>query len=363
MIIDASNQKRSITYAQAILEANDQLLEIDPTVYLIGLGVPDPKGIFGTTAGLQEKYGEKRVLDMPISENAMTGIVIGSAIVGMRPIMTHQRVDFFLLALDQLINNGAKWHYMFGDQMHVPLVIRLIIGRGWGQGPQHSQTLHSLFAHIPGIKVVMPSNAYDAKGLLVSAVRDNHPVIYIEHRWLHNLYGEVPKTLYEIPIGKAKLLSQGEDVTIISCSQMSVEAYKALAYLKEEGITADIIDLRTIKPFDKEAIFSSVKKTGRVLIADPDWKTCGFGSEIAACIAEEAFESLKAPVKRLTYPDALSPTSWALANHYYPNDKNIAIAVLELLKKPASARRLLEALLAEKMAPLDVPDPSFTGPF
>ena len=353
-----------IQYSAAILQATDQLMEMDPQVYLMGLGVPDPKGIFGTTTGLQEKYGPDRVQDMPTSENAMTGIAIGSAILGMRPIMTHQRVDFFLLALDQLINNAAKWHYMFGGQMSVPLVIRLIIGRGWGQGPQHSQTLHSYFAHIPGLKVVMPSNPYDAKGLLVSAVKDNNPVIYLEHRWLHNVYGEVPSELYSVPLGKAKIVEKGSDITIIACSHMTLEAYKAARYLKEDGISAEIIDLRSIKPLDTETILESVRKTGHVLIADPDWKTCGFAAEITALLAEEAFDDLKAPPKRLTYPDRLSPTSWALANHYYPTAKDIAVSALEILKRPTQARNLLKAILEEKMGgPLDVPDNSFTGPF
>ena len=353
-----------IKYCTAILQATDQLMELDPSVYIMGLGVPDPKGIFGTTLGLEEKYGTERVLDMPTSENGMTGIAIGSALVGMRPIMTHQRVDFFLLALDQLINNAAKWHYMFGSQMSVPLVIRLIIGRGWGQGPQHSQTLHSYFAHVPGLKVVMPSTPYDAKGLLVSAVQDNNPVVYIEHRWLHNIHGEVPSEIYSVPLGKAKIVTEGQDVTIIACSHMTLEAFKAAQFLREEGISVEIVDLRSIKPLDKETILNSVRKTGRVIIADPDWKTCGFASEIAALITEEAFDALKAAPKRVTYPDSLSRTSWALSNHYYPTAKDIALAALEMLDRPVQARKLLEAILHEKMqAPLDVPDSSFTGPF
>lgn len=353
-----------IRYNEAILQATDQLMELDHNVYVMGLGVPDPKGIFGTTLGLQQKYGSERVLDMPTSENAMTGIAIGSALLGLRPIMTHQRVDFFLLALDQLINNGAKWHYMFGGQMSVPLVIRLIIGRGWGQGPQHSQTLHSYFAHIPGLKVVMPSSPYDAKGLLISAVQDNNPVIYLEHRWLHNIYGEVPAEMYSIPLGKARVVTEGRDLTIIACSHMTLEAYKAARYLREDGIEAEIIDLRSIKPLDKETLLTSVKKTGRALIVDPDWKTCGFAAEIMSVLVEEAFDSLKSPPRRLTYPDRLTPTSWALANHYYPTAQEIAISALEMLGRPTQARRLLETLLEERMrGPLDVPDPSFTGPF
>ena len=352
-----------IKYSAAILQATDQLMALDPSVYIMGLGVPDPKGIFGTTLGLEEKYGSDRVLDMPTSENGMTGIAIGSALVGMRPIMTHQRVDFFILAFDQLINNAAKWHYMFGGQMSVPLVIRLIIGRGWGQGPQHSQTLHSYFAHVPGLKVVMPSNPYDAKGLLVSAVQDNNPVVYIEHRWLHNVHGEVPPELYAVPIGKAKVVTEGEDVTILACSHMTIEAYKAARFLQDEGISAEVVDLRSVKPLDKETILTSVRKTGRAIIADPDWKTCGFASEIVALIAEEAFGDLKAPPKRVAYPDSLSPTSWALSNHYYPTAKDIVLSALEMTGRPVQARKLLETIMQEKMhAPLDVPDSSFTGP-
>lgn len=355
---------RNLKFNEAILEATDQIMAERPEVYLMGLGVPDPKGIFGTTVDLQKKYGALRVQDMPTSENAMTGIAIGSAIVGMRPIMTHQRVDFFILALDQLINNAAKWHYMFGGQMSVPLVIRLIIGRGWGQGPQHSQTLHSLFAHVPGLKVVMPATPFDAKGMLISAVEDNNPVIYLEHRWLHGIHGEVPSEIYRVPLGKAKILREGSDITIISCSHMSLEAFRAAELLSEEGISAEVIDLRTIKPLDTDTLLASVKKTGKVLIADPDWRTCGFAAEISAILAEEAFSFLKLPVKRLTYPDSLSPTSWALANHYYPTAKDIVVAILEMLGQPIKAKKALAAILEDKMQkPQDVPDQTFSGPF
>ncbi len=353
---------RELTYAEALLEGTDQLLAQDDSVYVMGLGASDPKGIFGTTIGLVDKYGQERVQDMPISENALTGVGIGSAIVGMRPIMTHQRVDFFLLAMDQLINNAAKWHYMFGNQMQVPIVFRLIMGRGWGQGPQHSQSLHSLFAHIPGLKVVMPSTPHDAKGLLISAVEDNNPVVFLEHRWLHNIHGAVPEEIYRTPIGKAKVVQEGTDVTVIASSHMTLEAYRALEML--EDISVELIDLRTVKPLDTETILASVRKTGRVVIADPDWKMCGFGAEISALIAEEAFSSLKKPPKRVAYPDRHSPTSWALANHYYPTAKDIAISVLDLLEQKTASRKLLERLIEEqKNTPLDVPDKSFTGPF
>lgn len=355
---------RSLKFFEAIREATDQAMAADQNVYIMGLGVPDPKGIFGTTSGLLEKYGEERVLDMPTSENAMTGIAIGSAIAGMRPIMTHQRVDFFLLALDQLINNAAKWRYMFAEQMSAPIVIRLIIGRGWGQGPQHSQTLHSLFAHIPGLKVVAPSTPYDAKGLLLSAIDDEDPVVYLEHRWLHGIFGEVPENDYRIPLGKAKVMKEGSDLTLIASSHMTLEAWKAANMLAQEGIDAEVIDLRSLRPLDEETILSSVRKTGRAIAIDADWKTAGFAGEILALISENIWSDLKCAPQRVTYPDALTPTSWALANHYYPTSKDIALKALEMMNKPTHAAALLADILQHRLQkPLDTPDPSFTGPF
>lgn len=356
---------RTIPYHAAILEATAGLMEENPSVYIMGLGVPDPKGIFGTTLGLQERFGPDRVFDMPTSENGMTGIAIGSAIGGMRPIITHQRVDFFLLALDQLVNNAAKWHYMFGEKMHVPLVIRLIIGRGWGQGPQHSQSLQSIFAHFPGLKVVMPTTPYDAKGLLISSIRDNNPVIFLEHRWLHGIKGEVPKSLYEVPIGKAHKMRTGNDVTIVSLSHMTLEAVKGAEIVeKEEGISVEVIDLRSIRPFDKEMILKSVQKTGRLLVCDPDWKTGGFSTEIITTVVEEALFDLKVPPKRVAYPDRPLASSWSLANHFYPTKETIAIELCQLMRRPSKAQLLLEKLLTlRKEHPLDVPDPTFIGPF
>jgi pyruvate/2-oxoglutarate/acetoin dehydrogenase E1 component len=354
---------RQLNFYQAILEATDQKMAQDPNVYVMGLGVPDPKGIFGTTSGLAEKYGPHRVMDMPTSENAMTGIAIGTAIRGMRPIMTHQRVDFFLLAMDQLMNNAAKWHYMFGGQMKVPLVIRLIIGRGWGQGPQHSQSLQGIFSHIPGLKVVMPATPQDAKGLLISAIEDDGPVVYLEHRWLHNTYGEVSPEPLAIPLGKAKIVREGTDITLVASSHMVVEAIKACGWLEQDDISVELIDLRTVRPLDSQTIFTSVKKTGRLIVADPDWKTVGIASEILALVAEEGLK-LKAPPMRITYPDRYVATSWALANHFYPTAKHLAVAALTLLGRPTQATVLIEEILKQNgQNPMDVPDKEFTGPF
>ena len=206
---------RNLTFAKAINEALSQAMQIDNSVICYGLGIDDPKGVFGTTLGLKEKFGNNRVFDVPASENALTGIAIGASLNGIRPVMSHQRLDFFLLAMDQLVNNAAKWHYMFGGKRSVPITIRLIIGRGWGQGPSHSQNLQAWLAHIPGLKVVMPTTARDAKGLLISSIFDDNPVLFIEHRWLYNLEDDVPEKDFRIPIGKAQQLKVGNDISIV----------------------------------------------------------------------------------------------------------------------------------------------------
>ncbi len=359
------SHKRTIKFAEAILEATDQAMDLDPNVYLMGLGVPDPKGIFGTTSGLLEKYGKERVLDMPTSENGMTGVAIGTAIMGFRPIMTHQRVDFFLLALDQLINNAAKWSYMFGGQMHVPLIVRLIIGRGWGQGPQHSQSLHSLFAHIPGLVVVAPATPYDAKGLLVEACQQNRPVVYLEHRWLHNTHGVVPQEYYRVPFGKARVVQEGRDLTVVASSHMTIEALYAAKQLQETfGISVEVVDLRSLKPLDTETIFASVAKTKKVIIADADWKMAGFAAEISAQIVENCWNILEAPPERITYPDAITPTCWTLSNFYYPCKRDIMRAALMMMGNGDAAQQLHAQTVQERREqPFDVPDATFTGPF
>lgn len=351
---------RKITYGEAIRESTDQCMEKDPSVYIMGLGVPDPKGIFGTTVGLREKYGDKRVLDMPVSENGMTGIAIGSALTGMRPIMTHQRIDFMLLALDQIINNAAKWNFMFGGQQSVPLVIRLLVGQGWGQGPQHSQSLQALFAHIPGLKVVMPFSPHDAKGLMTASVEDNNPVIFIEHRWLHNLTGEVPEESYKIPIGKARIAKEGNDLTIVSSSHMTFETLKAVKYLTHENIDAEVIDLRSIRPLDEKTILNSVKKTGRLMVVDGACRFMSASSEIISTVVEKSFSDLKAPPCKITFPDYPTPTSWALANEYYPRAINIINQIQKMFSLPQKSESELGITPAEF---LDVPDKSFTGPF
>lgn len=351
---------RELKYAQALREALDLCMEKDPNVYVIGLGAPDPKGIFGTTVGLQKKYGEKRVMDMPTAENGMTGVAIGSALMGMRPVTTHQRIDFALLAMEQIVNQAAKWHYMFDGKLSVPMVIRLIIGRGWGQGPQHSQSLQAWFAHVPGLRVVMPTTAHDAKGLLISAIEDDNPVIFIEHRWLHNVTGLVPEGVYRVPIGKARVMRKGSDVSIVATSYMALEALRAAELLDGDGISAEVIDVRSIRPWDEDLILDSVRQTGRVVVADTGWRSVGFAGEVVARIAEECLTDLKAAPVRVTLPDVPTPTSWALANHYYPRADDIAAAAQRTLGR-ARAGKPISTLVSA--TPLDVPDSSFTGPF
>ena len=354
---------RELKYSEAIREAIDICMQRDTSVFVIGEGVPDPKGIFGTTVGLIDKYGDSRVLDMPLSENALTGVCIGAALNGMRPIMTHQRMDFTLLSMDEIINNSAKWHYMFGGCSSVPLVIRMIIGRGWGQGAQHSQNLQALFAHIPGLKVVMPTSAYDAKGLLISSVEDNNPVIFIEHRWLHNITGYVPENMFRVPIGKAKIVNEGTDITIASNSYMTIESIKAANLLKQIGVNVEVVDLRTIKPLDKDLIIKSVKKTRRLLVVDSGWKSYGVAAEIIAGVIEENFYDVKCAPQRICLPDLPTPTSSGLTKYYYPNHRNIIKKVLLMLERGEKEVNDLLSIEQENEIPLDVPDLTFTGPF
>jgi len=331
----------------------------DDTVFVMGLGVPDPTGIFGTTLGLAEKYGPQRILDMPLAENAMTGVAIGTAITGFRPVMTHQRVDFALTAMEQIVNQAAKWHYMFDGQMRVPLVVRMIIGRGWGQGPQHAQSLQAMFAHVPGLKVVMPTTAHDATGMLISAIEDDSPVVMLEHRWLYGISDDVPEGMFRVPLGKARVMRPGRDVTIVGLSYMSLEALRAAEILKDQGIEAEVVDLRSLRPFDTETVHASVKKTGRLLVVDTAHIEYGAGAEILASAAETLLSDLKCNPRRLGVPDYPVPTSPALADNYYPRAPHIAVSVLEMMGHSADGI----SFDVEEGQRLDQPDSSFTGPF
>ena len=333
-------------------------MELDPKVLCYGLGVDDPKHIFGTTYGLKERFGGDRVFDMPTSENAMTGVGIGAAIDGKRPLMVHQRLDFFLLAMDQLVNAAAKWYFMFGKQQSVPITIRLIMGRGWGQGPTHSQNLQAWFAHIPGLKVVMPATAADAKGLLISSIKDNNPVIFMEHRWLHNQIGYVPRREYTIPLKKAKIIKKGSDITIVAISFMTVEAIKAINFLNKYKISCELIDLRTISPIDYATINRSVKKTGRLLVLDTDNSNVSVASEIIARISMNLFDFLKTAPIKIALPDVPTPASFGLTKNFYPGSKEVAKKVLKILKKNINIKKFSKS---NKLH--DIPGSWFKGPF
>lgn len=346
-------------FSSAINDGISQAMELDNSVICYGLGVTDPKTVFGTTAHLEKRFGSERVFDMPTSENAMTGVAIGAALNGIKSVMTHQRVDFFLLAMDQLVNSAAKWHYMFGSQNSIPITIRLIIGRGWGQGPTHSQNLQAWFAHIPGLKVVMPTTPEDAKGLLISSILDPNPVIFLEHRWLHNSVGEVPDGDFRLPLGKAKIVREGADITIVGMSYMSIEALHATDYLAKQGISCEVIDLRTIKPLDWNLVFQSVEKTGRLLALDSGFTTGSIAGEIVARVAIEKFSSLRSAPARLAMPDVPEPTSFALTKDFYIRASDIAIKVMSMMGKNFNA---VKADLPEP-TPHDVPGSWFKGPF
>ncbi len=268
---------RRISYVEAVREATDQEMERDPSVLLFGLDVDDPKAIQGTTRGLAEKYGPERVFGTPLAEDAMTGVAIGAALAGMRPIHVHIRMDFLMLAMNQLINVAAKSRYMYGGRAAVPMVVRSMIGKSWGQGAQHSQGLYSFFMHVPGLKVAAPATPYDAKGCLIAAIRDNDPVMYVEHRMLHFQRGHVPEQPYCVKPGKARVAVEGEDATLVGISCMQVECLRAARYLEQVGIRAEVIDPIWLSPLDTETIVDSVRKTGRLCVVDNGWTTCGAG--------------------------------------------------------------------------------------
>ncbi len=329
---EAGKEGRKLSYAAAIKEGLELAMTNDERVFVMGQGVDDPAGMFGITTGLQDKYGEARVFDTPLSENGLTGVAIGAALAGMRPFYMHNRPDFLLLTMDQIVNHAAKWNYMFGGRgTGVPLVIWACVGRGWGGAAQHTQTLQGLFMHIPGLRLVMPTTPYDAKGLLITSIADRNPVIILEHRWLFKQSGYVPEGLYSIPFGRGVIRRPGKDVTVVAISQMVVEAMAAAAELENQGVDIEIIDPRTLKPLDEALILESVKKTGRLVVADTGWKTGGAGAEIAAIIAEKGFGYLKSPVKRVASLDIPTPCSSILEAKFYAGKSDVAAACREVL--------------------------------
>jgi len=322
---------RRLSYAQAIREAHAQLLAGDPRVFILGQGLWSPWYAGTSMHDLDKEFGRERVIDSPVAENATTGAAIGAALAGMRPIVFHPRMDFMLLAADPVINQAANWSYMFAGRVSAPVVIRSVINRGGEQGAQHSQALHAMFMHVPGLKVVMPSTAHDAKGLLIAAVQDGNPVLYIDDRWLYDTTDDVPEEMYAVPIGKAAVRRRGRDVTIVATSYMAAEAEKAVATLETQGIDAELVDLRSLKPWDRDTVFASVVRTGRLVVADAGWQTAGVAAEIVAAIACEIFDALKAPAVRVCLPDVPAPVSRPSEAAYYVGADNLVAAVEKMV--------------------------------
>lgn len=347
---------KEVFFYEAIRQAQDICMRRDKSVVILGLGVDDPKGIFGTTLNLHKKY-KNRVFDMPTAENGFTGIALGLATKKIKPVVVHQRVEFSLLSFEQIINQIAKWHYMSAGKVNVSLTIRLIIGKGWGQGPQHSQSLESLFAHIPGLKVVCPSSPKDAKGMMISSIIDKNPVIFFEHRWLHNIKSKVPIGFYKTSISKSKLLRKGDDIAIISFSNSLIESLKASDVLKNKfNISCNVLDLRVLRPLDKNSILKSVSRIKNVLIVDNGMITYGISAEISSIIQENSKE--KKYIKRIGVLETPIPSTLSLARYCYPEFDLIVKECLKMLKL-----KYRKNIIPKSLKSFDQPDNNFKGPF
>lgn len=322
-----------LTYGKAIREAIYLSMLRNKNVILLGQGIDDPKGLGGTVLGLLDEFGKDRVIDLPLSENGSMGIAIGLAMSNMYPIIVHQHMTFTMLAMDQIVNHAAKWNYMFGGELSIPLVIICNIGQGWGLGSQHGQAMQPYFVHTPGIKVVAPSNPHDAKGLMISSIQDPNPVIYIQHFKCFNSKSHVPKKYYTTKISKGKIIIEGGDITLVSYSSLIDEAISAANELLSMNISCEVIDLRTISPIDYNLIVRSVSKTRRLVIVDPSTPVCSVSAEIISVVQDKLFDKLKSRILRINYPDCHIPASPALVKFYYPSQKDIVDVVKSLLKK------------------------------
>jgi pyruvate dehydrogenase E1 component beta subunit len=361
----AQGQQRVITLADAIREGITESFAKDDSTFLFAQGVSDPSSMWGTLKGIGNKFGEDRVIEMPIAENGAVGIAIGAAIAGQRPIISFHRVEFALLAFEQIVNNAAKSSYISNGQHKVPLVIRMVVGRGWGQGPEHSQSLEPLFAYFPGLKVVMPAFAADAKGMLIAAIEDDNPVIFIEHRFLHYSTGHVPEGYYKNALDGPRVVREGKDVTIVATSHGVLEAMRAADVLQKIGCSAEVIDMRVLRPLNVAPIVASVSKTGRLVTVDTGFVRFGVGAEIIASVLTDAFDALKAAPVRLGLPDHPTPSSRGLIPGFYPDSQRIVREVGKMLAldqaKVDSALKELD--IQRKDLQIDQPDPFFKGPF
>ena len=323
---------REITFAQALNEALDYEMSKDPKVVVMGEDVGVYGGIYGVTAGLLDKYGPERVIDTPIAESGFVGTGVGAAATGLlRPVVELMFIDFLGVTFDQIYNQAAKMRYMFGGKAKISMVLRTTCGAGFSAAAQHSQSLHAIFAHVPGLKVVMPSTPYDAKGLLISSIEDDDPVIFIEHKALYAIKGEVPEEPYSIPLGEADVKREGKDVTIVATAAMVHKSLEVAEKLEKDGISVEVVDPRTIVPLDVDTIINSIKKTGKLVVVDEGYPRASFASDIAALAASKAFDSLKAPVKIITPPATPVPFSPVLESEWIPSSEKIEKAVREIL--------------------------------
>lgn len=321
---------REISYAEAINEATAQAMELDSKVVVLGQLADTPAGIFGTTTGLVQKFGPERVQDFQVAENAMTAAAMGAALTGIRPVVVHQRLDFMIYSLDPIVNWLALWYFKSNSKSFMPVTIRTVVGKGWGQGPQHSKSLQSWFAHIPGLRVAVPATAYDAKGLLLESIFSETPAIFIEGRSLFSMKSHVPLEPYRVHFGQAAIRRRGKDVTIVALGLMVPFAGRLAAELAKDKIEAEVIDLRTLSPWDKTTVLESVAKTGRLVVADPAWKSFGAAAEIVSVVTEQAFDKLKAAPIRITHPDSHTPMSQTLEAAYYPNESDTVAQIKKL---------------------------------
>ena len=331
-----SSVNRELSYSLAINEALHLALIADPSVLLLGQGVKSPWYVGNTTQGLLRRFGNRRVIDTPVSENAVTGAAVGAALTGMRPIVVHPRMDFMLYAFDPIINQAANWHFMTGGTTPVPLVVWGIINRRGEQAAQHSQALHGMFCHVPGLKVVAPSCPVDAKGLMLAAIFDDNPVVFVDDRQLYGSREVVPAGIYRTPIGRAAVRRPGTDATILCFSTMVPLALDAAERAGRDGVSCSVVDLRTLKPLDRELILSSVADTGRVVVCDVGWKSGGLSAEILAMVAESGVR-LKAPPQRVALPDAPAGAARTLEDAYYPTSATILEAIRTVTERGAAA--------------------------
>jgi acetoin:2,6-dichlorophenolindophenol oxidoreductase subunit beta len=324
-------QDRQLSYQKAILEATDQAMALSPDVIVLGQLADTQSGIFGTTTGLVDKYGPERVQDFPVAENLMTATAMGAALTGLRPLIVHQRLDFMIYSLDAIVNWLALWRFKSNGKSSMPVTIRTIVGKGWGQGPQHSKSLHSWFSHLPGLRVAVPATAFDAKGLLLESLFSESPAIFVEGRGLYSMTDHVPEEPYRVHFGRAAVRREGRDATIVAIGYMVPLALRAAAILEKEGMDVEVVDPRTLAPLDRKTICDSAFKTKRLVVADPAWLSFGAASEIIACVAENLGDKLKAKPVRVALPDSHTPMSMTLEKLYYPTEETIAEAVRSTL--------------------------------